>query len=158
MGVQNSLTQLKLKTSVSLQNFYTPLNTQVEALETKEKLRNLQVATTQNPESRQGSRQVCFTPLNEHKDKNRTSWQQKPHSCTSLTHKKNTENTPQIRMTQQQVKQGVLKVSIPSAEWYTVCTSHTVIIGDPFIHIEQSSYNSLHWQMDTPPLQPTYPN
>ena len=42
-------------------------------------------------------------------------------------------------MTKQQVKQGVLEGYIHSADWYTVCTSHKLIIGDIFIQTDKKS-------------------
>ena len=70
-----------------------------------------------------------------------TNWRQGPHRRTSLAHRKKTQNPPQDRLTEQQVKQGVLEGSIPSAAWDTSCTSHDGMLGDPFIQTEHRSTN-----------------
>ena len=80
-----------------------------------------------------------FALPHQHKDKGRTSWKQNPHSHPSLTHNNNTDNPPYIWLTKQQVKQGVLEGYIHSADWYTVCTSHKLIIGDIFIQTDKKS-------------------
>ena len=55
VGVQNWLTKPKLKQDVTIRNYYTLLNSQVEELEPTEKLCNLQIATTQHPEAIRGN-------------------------------------------------------------------------------------------------------
>ena len=158
VGVQNRWTKLKLKTTVPLQNFYAPLTSQVEELEPVEKLCNLQFYMTHPPEVRRGIRRVRFTLPQKHRYKDSTSWRQNSHRCTSLVHTKNTENSPQNRLVEQQVKQGVLEGSIPSAAWDTACKSHEGMIGDPFIQTEKMSKTIFRWKMDNPPCQSTYPN
>ena len=69
-------------------------------------------------------------------------WRQNPHSITTNAHRKKNEHPTQNRLTDQQVKQGVLEGSIPSAAWYTVCTSLTGLVGGNFIQIEQR-YNKI---------------
>ena len=81
--------------------------------------------------------QVRFTLPQHHQEQDRTNWQQIPHIRTSLEHRNNTHNSPHSRLTEQQVKQGVLEGSIPSAAWDTAFTSHAGIIGDAFIQTEQ---------------------
>ena len=49
VGVQSWFNKLKLKPTVQLRNYYTPLTSQVEELELEEHLCNLQVTTTQFP-------------------------------------------------------------------------------------------------------------
>ena len=39
----------------------------------------------------------------------------------------------QTMLTEQQIKQGVIEGSIPSAVWDTACTSHAGLVGDQFI-------------------------
>ena len=80
-----------------------------------------------------------FALPQKHKEKDSTSWRKNPYRRTSLAHRNNTENTPQTRLAEQQVKQGVLEGSIYSEAWDTACTSHVGIIGDPFIQKEYRS-------------------
>ena len=40
---------------------------------------------------------------------------------------------------EQQIKHKVLDGSIPSAAWDTTCTSHAVLVGDPFIQTNRKS-------------------
>jgi len=47
--------------------------------------------------------------------------------------------TQHIALTKQQLKQGVLNGSIPSAAWDTACTSHAGKPDDPFIPTNQLS-------------------
>ena len=42
-------------------------------------------------------------------------------------------------LTEQHAKHGVLEGSIPSAAWYTACTSHAGLVGDPFIQTNSKS-------------------
>ena len=101
LGIQSWLhkLKLKLKTEVQLQKYYTPLTIQVEKLEPEEHLYNLQVTTTEPPESRKGSRQLRFTLTQHHRDKDSTKWRQYLHICASLAHSKNANSPPQDRLT-----------------------------------------------------------
>ena len=78
VGIHNGLTKLKLKTDVSLQNFYTPLTSQVEELAPTDTLCNLQVGKTQNPGFIRDNCRVRFTLLLQHTDKDISSWRRHP--------------------------------------------------------------------------------
>ena len=61
VGVQSWLHKLELKPEVQLRNYYIPLTSQVDKLEPEERICNLQVTTTQPPESIKGRYQLQFT-------------------------------------------------------------------------------------------------
>ena len=139
VGVQSWLYKLNLKSEVQLPKYYTPLTRKVDQLEQEEHIWNLQVTTTQSPKARKGSCQVSFTLHQHHQDKDITKWPQYPHIRVSLAHRKNNDKPSQDSMKEQQAKQGGLEGSLPSAACDTACTSHSGILGEPFIQKEQSS-------------------
>ena len=61
VGVQSWFNTFKLKPTVQLRNYNTPLTTQVEKLEPEEHLCNIQVTTTQVPPTQPPISQVRFT-------------------------------------------------------------------------------------------------
>ena len=44
-------------------------------------------------------------------------------------------------LTERHLKEGILNGTIPSAAWYTACTSNAGITGDPFIQTDEPSRN-----------------
>ena len=138
--MQNGLTSnIKLEIStVDQKNYYTPLTSQVEALETTNRLCSLEVVPTHTPElalerdksrptgARRGNLMVQLPIPQHHTDKDSAEWRR--HPCT----KKGSRHQNTL-LTDQQVKIGVIGGKIPSAAWDKICTSHAGMVGDPFI-------------------------
>jgi hypothetical protein len=82
-------------------------------------------------------------------DKSSKAWQRSPHSRShtssfarafwSNAKRKAATRAQPISLTKQQLKQGVLDSSIPSAAWDTACTSHAGKPDDPFIPTNKRS-------------------
>ena len=68
-------------------------------------------------------------------DKDSAAWRRHPR-----TKSKDTKRHQTI-LTDQQIKNGVLNGSIPSAAWDTSCTSHAGLVGNQFIKKTRKSTN-----------------
>ena len=77
---------------------------------------------------------VQFALPTHHTDKYNLSWKCHPRTKRVARHN-------QTVLKEKQFKIGVLEVSIPSAVWDTACTSHVVMVGNPFIQTKHMSTN-----------------
>ena len=118
---------------LNLHNYFSPLTSQVEELETNTEAHDSALSIT-TPTSAGVNQHVTFTLPAGHTDKDSTEWRRSPRSRS----KRPTAALPpkQIQvppLTEADLKRGVLNGTIASAAWDTACTSNAGKVGDPYI-------------------------
>ena len=149
-----------------LDNYFTPLTSQVDAL-VDHPLERICSATTHlfalqsdkpyRNKPQQKNAKVGFTLQPGHTDKDGKEWRSSPWSRTTksfdqrywecakskLATRKLCQWTPSVilpaHFTEAQLKRSILYGSIASVTWDTTCTSNAGKIGDPFIQTNQTS-------------------
>ena len=118
---------------IHLHNYFTPLTSQVEELSsplTDHLCTSWEIThdTQHRPYRPQQPKQVYFYLAPSHTDKDSRTWTQS--EWTTLAPPRSLRH---LQLHDNQIKQGVLNGSIPSAAWDTACTSNARKVGGPLI-------------------------